>query len=291
MLSFFNAINNHHRNITFTKEEQQTDSDEFSFLDVNIIKQNDKFHTHTYYKPTHTGLYTNWYSFTPRKYKINLVKTLLSRAWDICSTYELFDHDVKVIKNNLIKNQYPEAIIDPIVKKFIASKMENRDIQPTVATVEKKEVLVILPYHGKLSSKLFMQLKKLLSLTYPQVSLQLIFRTTYRVHNMFQYKDPIPLRFISNVVYGIHCTYCDSLYVGKTKRQLEVRFKEHTNHRNPTAVTSHMLQYDHRITFDDMSVITHGKNDTELLIKESLVCKFRKPALNNNVKSYPLECF
>ena len=54
MLSFFNAINNHHRNITFTKEEQQTDSDEFSFLDVNIIKQNDKFHIRTHITNQHT---------------------------------------------------------------------------------------------------------------------------------------------------------------------------------------------------------------------------------------------
>ena len=51
------------------------------------------------------------------------------------------------------------------------------------------------------------------------------------------------------------------------------------------------MKYEHRITIDDMNIITYGKNDKELLIKESLVVKNHKPVLNNNVKSYPLELF
>ena len=95
----------------------------------------------------------------------------------------------------------------------------------------------------------------------------------------------------SHLVSGIHCTYCDSFYVWKTKRHLEARFKEHQNFKNPTAVTLHIMKYEHRIIIDAMNIITYGKNDKEFLIKESLVVKNRKPVLNNNVKSYPLELF
>ena len=90
--------------------------------------------------------------------------------------------------------------------------------------------------------------------------------------------------------YTCMVPYCDSFYVGKTKRHLETRLKEHQNFKIPTAVTLHIMKYEHCITIDDMN-ITYGKNDKELLIKESLVVKNRKPVLNNNVKSYPLELF
>ena len=72
---------------------------------------------------------------------------------------------------------------------------------------------------------------------------------------------------------------------------MEIRFKEHKNFKSPTAVTLHVMEQDHDITIDDMTVIAYGRNDKELLIKESLVVKSQKPVLNNNVKSYPLELF
>ena len=290
VVPFFSFFNKQHNNIRFTKEEQLKDINEFPFLDLKIMKNGNKFMTCTYQKPSHTGLYTNWYSFTPRKYKINLVKTLLSRAWSICSNYELFDQDVKIIRKSLLENQYPQGIIDPIIKTFINNKV-NSVLPPTPPRPEKKEMFLILPYHGQQSSKLFMQLKKLLSNTYPQIDLKLIFRTTFRIGNMFPYKDKIPKRLKSHLVYGIHCTYCNSHYVGKTKRHMEIRFKEHKNFKSPTAVTLHVMEQDHDITIDDMTVIAYGRNDKELLIKESLVVKSQKPVLNNNVKSYPLELF
>ena len=56
---------------------------------VKVTKVHEIFQTNTH-KPTHTGLYTNLYSFTEWKYKINLVKCLFSRAWKIYSNKELF---------------------------------------------------------------------------------------------------------------------------------------------------------------------------------------------------------
>ena len=291
VLPFFNYFNNLHKNIKFTKESQSEEINEFPFLDLKIIKDDNRFMTCTYHKPSHTGLYTNWYSFTPRKYKINLIKTLLSRAWNICTSYQLFDQDVKTIRKSLLENQYPEGIVDPVIKNFIDNKI-NSTLPPSQPRPEKKEMFLILPYHGQQqSSKLFMQLKKLLCHSFPQINLKLIFRTTFRISHMFPYKDKIPKRLQSHLVYGIHCTYCDSNYVGKTKRHIETRFKEHKNFKNPTAVTLHVMEKEHDITLDDMTIITYGSNDKELLIKESLVVKSRKPIMNNNVKSYPLELF
>ena len=65
---FFDFLNSVHPNITFTKEEESGES--FPSLDIKIQKENSRFSTSTYYKPTHTGVYTNWYSFTPRNIRL-----------------------------------------------------------------------------------------------------------------------------------------------------------------------------------------------------------------------------
>ena len=156
--------------------------------------------TSTFYKPTHTGLYTNWYSFAPRKYKINLVKCLLHRAWNICSDVNLFNQDWEFIKSNLVKNQFPEKLLSSIVRNFV-NNMKSTQVDMVTLTVPKKEVLLILPFYGNVSNVLQSRLLSLFKDAYPQVNLKVIFRTTFRVANLFSFKDKIPLRFKSNVVY------------------------------------------------------------------------------------------
>ena len=121
--------------------------------------------------------------------------------------------------------------------------------------------------------------------------LKIIFRTTFRVTNLFKIKDIIPKRLHSNVVYRVDCTNCDSKYIGKTKRHFETRFKEHLDPRKPTAVTDHMLRNNHNTSIDNVQFIARAKSDKELLIKESLLVKKLSPELNNNVSSYPLNVF
>ena len=62
---------------------------------------------------------------------------------------------------------------------------------------------------------------------------------------------------------NIHQNY----YVGKTKRHLKKQFDEHRDVRKPTAVSSHMMAFNHDISFDDVKVMATWNSDTELLIK------------------------
>ena len=123
---FFKFINGIHPNIKFTKEVE-TEGEFFPFLDIKVTRQGNKFTTSTYYKPTHTDLYTHWKSYTPRKYKIDLIKCLLHRDWSTCSDINLFDADVVTIKQNLLKNQYPAGLLDATIKNFIHKKTNLAD--------------------------------------------------------------------------------------------------------------------------------------------------------------------
>ena len=232
----------------------------------------------------------NWYSFAQRKYKINLVKCLLNRAWNICSNEILFMSDWEIIKSNLMKNQYPEGLLNAIAKNFV-ERMKSTQEKEIVYDVPKKEILLILPFHGKQSDILQKRLVSLFSNCYPQVNLKVIFRTTFRIANLFVFKDKIPLRLKSHVVYGVHCTNCDSFYIGKTKRHVETRFKEHRDPRKQSAVLDHLMLTGHDVSLENLKIYANGTFDKELLIKESLIIKSLQPDLNENVTSYPLELF
>ena len=162
-----------------------------------------------------------------------------------------------------------------------------------VHTVEKKDVLLILPYLGSLSDNLEKSVKSIVHSAYNQVNLKVVFRTSFRIKHLFQLKDVIPKRLKSKVVYGIHCSGCEDFYVGKTKRHLITRFNEHTDFRNTSAVTRHLIDTDHVVNLDDVKILAIGNSDdeNELYIKETFVIKQLKPSLNATVKSFPLEMF
>ena len=78
-IKFLHYLNSRHGSIQFTIEFQN--NQQIPFLDVSIKRQdNNSFSTFIYRKKTFTGLDTKWDSFTPRKYKINLIRTLTYRC-------------------------------------------------------------------------------------------------------------------------------------------------------------------------------------------------------------------
>jgi len=85
---FLHCLNSCLANVKFTVEFEENNT--ISFLDVLIKRNNHAFSTSIYRKQIFTGLYTKWESFTPCKYKINLIHTLTFRCFRIClSPYPL----------------------------------------------------------------------------------------------------------------------------------------------------------------------------------------------------------
>ena len=80
-------LNNCHANIKFTVEFEENST--IPFLGILIKRHNRTFSTSIYRKKNFTGLYTKWDSFTPRKYKVNLIRTLTFRCFRFCSSPSL----------------------------------------------------------------------------------------------------------------------------------------------------------------------------------------------------------
>ena len=72
---FLDHIKSHNNSIKFTVEKE--DNNSLPFLDVLIHKDGSRFTTSLYRKPTFTGLYTEFSTPSPTKYKVNLISILV----------------------------------------------------------------------------------------------------------------------------------------------------------------------------------------------------------------------
>ena len=82
------------------------ESGQLPFLDVLLSKQSvsdrqGSFITSVYRKKTFTGLLTNYFSFTPFKYKLGLIKTVIERTYKINNTTQGFHNDISKVSKNL----------------------------------------------------------------------------------------------------------------------------------------------------------------------------------------------
>ena len=134
-----------------------------------------------------TGLYTTWDSFTPRKYKVNLTRTLTYRCLRICSKSTLLQSTLSDLKNSLLQSGYPRGVINYNVNDVL-HKDKDKPSQPT-RTVPKKDVIPVLPYLGLHSDAIIRRLKSCVNKFYGFVNLRVVFQNTRRIKSFFPYKD------------------------------------------------------------------------------------------------------
>ena len=111
---FRNYLNRQHKNIKFNSETENENS--ISFLDIKITKDNNKFMTSVYHKPTFSGVFTNFESFISKSYKYNLLFTLLHRAFKLCSNFERFHQEIDKLKTIFENNGYPKVLLISVSK-------------------------------------------------------------------------------------------------------------------------------------------------------------------------------
>ena len=72
--------------------------------------------TTAYHKNTNTGIYVNWKSFALNNWKWGALKTLVTRASDICSTDEYLKKELEHIQTVLHHgNNYPLWVINKVI--------------------------------------------------------------------------------------------------------------------------------------------------------------------------------
>ena len=197
-----------------------------------------------------------------QKYKKSLIDALLFRCFSICSDYTSFHLEVENLREILKKNSYPSGIIEQSIRSFLNKLHVPKKVIPTVP---KKELFIVLPYLGTLSSNLKRKLRTCFKNSLPQCNIKIILKSTNRLSSLFRFKDVIPKELQSHLVYKFSCSNCNVTDIGKTQCHLNIRSSEHigishlTGKRvecKPSTVSDHLLLHNHGSDFNDF-VDTH----------------------------------
>ena len=81
---------------------------------------------------TYTGLLTNYFSFTPFKYKLGLIKTLIDRTYKINNTTQGFHNDIKNLSEILNVICFPSGLLTNQLKVILVRLQQQERMLPNV---------------------------------------------------------------------------------------------------------------------------------------------------------------
>ena len=231
-----NIFNSYNHKIQFTVEEES--DNRICFLDVLVIRNGKYIQTNWYQKPMWSGRFLNYHSHHPLNYKINVINNLIDSGVALAHK-KLHTENIKKMKSTLLKNNYPLAFLNFIIKKRlnlfsqrglkkntnthkVSERVPNTHIHTTHSNLTgQTPKYVPLSYVHGLSKKLSGILKPF--------NIKIASRNTNGLSHLCKStKDPISKLDTANVVYNIPCSDCIAAYIGTGKRPLKTRIHEHT---------------------------------------------------------------
>ena len=142
----------------------------------------------------------------------------MDRAYKINNSLLSFNNDVEKLTHIFKKNQFPEYLINRVVKTYL----DNTD---NSAQSDNGNVLYFkLPYHP-FSNFAQRKVRKLIKKYCSNLTIKLAFGS-FRDKNLIKVKDSVPRLLRSYDVYNFTCAGCKSVYVGETCRHISTRVHE-----------------------------------------------------------------
>ena len=296
---FFEYLNTKHPNIRFTMENET--NNKLSFLDTKVTKiineNNTTFNLSIFRKATFTGLGQNFHSYCSFNFKLNNIRTLLHRAYMLCSSWYDFHEEMKFLLQYFKSNGYPENTVFKIMNKFITERLTPK---PKLITVDKLAMYVKLPFlNNECCNFLKRELRQILNFRFPYIDFRYVFINNLTIQGLISHKERIPDDLRSSLVYAYECGACGSTYFGQTKKCLRSRAGDHFGISMRTGRL--LASPTHSAIRDHIEICGTGRNLRDfkckrsfnnlvlLRIYESLEIHFKKPVLNQDESSYPLK--
>lgn len=256
------TLNDYHPKIQFTMETET--NNEIAYLDSKIIRRNNIIAFDWYVKEIASGRIINFNSTQPKNQILNTAKNFILRVLNI-SDKIFHNNNIKKIKKTLLENSFPIKLITSLINET-SKKLEKQNI--TNHNIENNEkIFLSVNYIPGLTDnnniKSAVQNKNVTYAYKPNMTLNTIFTNI---------KAPINKQQRSNVVYEIPCggdseNSCDLLYIGTTKRALEIRIGEHKNDiarkKETTGLSQHICMSGHKPNFEKVKIL-----DTERIEKK-----------------------
>ncbi len=259
-------------NLKFTMEIESQAT--ISFLDVQLHRSSESITTSVYRKPTHCPRFLNPNSTTPKSFLRAVLLCMKYRAQKYSSTEEKYKEEIDWLRKAFINNGYETKMVHQILLSRSQFGPKNRrSQQPTM----------VLPYIPSISPKLRYYLES--------QNFRVCF-TKCRTLGQLIYKKFHPKKPTKNAVYQLKCNDCNSIYIGKTSRTLDIRIKEHQaaladnnqeRQMEKSAMAHHCRVNKHSFSLD--KILARDSNHMRLLCKESLYIKASSSTVNGNTCS------
>ena len=275
ILEFYTRINRWHPNLQFTVEFESNNS--IAFLDVLVTQEQEKLTTSLYRKPTHTGLYLLWDSSQNRRYKLGLIKTLVICIYRICSSKEIVNRELSLLRKTLTNNGYPPHIIRRGIAEAQTLIRMRSDNKKKNESSNNKVIFFTIKYYGQESIVFASRIKKFCRQLLPNVRIQFAFKKHMSLKSIFlpKLKGTDENRKNKNLVYSIPCKDCDTVYIGETGRMKETRINEHRSKIRTLAsdskIVEHILKYKHNFDFSSTKTLALENDWRKRIIKESIL--------------------
>ena len=166
------------------------------------------------------NIFPRWNFFSPQKRKINLIGTLVHRAFTICLKSKLGPEPSKIC-SILLENGYLEHTI----KSAFKQKLQQLHSNP-VHTVEKCPVYLHIPWIGNVLMKFKKQITSAVKRCFFSVEPRVIFTTQTALTSNQERRVTFPSLQQCHFQFVCHC---NSRYVGCTSQRLEQQIKQHVS--------------------------------------------------------------
>ncbi|BHF57631.1 hypothetical protein SprV_0100057300 [Sparganum proliferum] len=243
--------------LSVTREDEE--DEKLPFLDVLVTRTPDgKLSTTVYRKETNTTQVLNYHSNHPLVHKRGCVRALFDRAKTHCSEPEGRMQELRHLRDQLTKNDYPNSFI-------------SRCIRTPPRRTNGGETPIIwhsLPYiknvseaTERISSELGVGIAH-----HPAATMR---------SRIMKMKDRLDTGEQSGVVYQIPCQNCPCHYTGQTGRRLSSRILEHkraVRRGDPLSqVATHTLEEGHEFDFASTWILARAGNKTGRELLEAWV--------------------
>lgn len=189
------------------------------------------------------------------------------------------------MKRILQQNNYPLNLIKTLINRKIKPKNDGAKNRSTNnATIDKKYISI--PYINNLTDN--NSLRKII----PDNNITFAHKSNYTSKHLFKNaKDRVGKLDMCNVVYEIPCKgnehqQCNKIYIGQTKRSLNIRLSEHETdikkHKYTTGIAKHMMEHIHTPDFDKTKILDIENKLNRRLTLESLRIRQKANTTMNN---------
>ena len=277
------TFNSFHHKLKFTIEIEE--NAQINFLDLTLIRENNRIYTKWYTKTVASGRYLNFNSEHHKVHKKNVITAVIDRAIKLTSPKHRTE-TIKKAKCLLFENNYPQYLVNKIAKKRIHAFYNSISHKNKQNFTNQPTKYFSIPYVNGLSEKI----EKI----FKHHDINITHKSQNHIKQFFtKLKSETPKMKKTHVIYKIPCNNCNRTYIGQTSQYLQERIKGHKYTKSAsTALNKHKIETDHNFNYHETSILgiehhTYKRNILEMIhINLEPNCVNNKSEINNLSKIY-----